>query len=70
MLLYQFLGFIIKVHQKEKKFGHLDFSNLYFCENKEEKARYSTRKTKKEEEGSASSRNFSGARFKSQRKKS
>ena len=33
MLFYQFLHFMIKIHKHGLKFGHLDFSNLYFTKN-------------------------------------
>ena len=38
MLLYQFLDFVSKIHLKDLRFGFLDFSNLYFLENRESQA--------------------------------
>jgi len=36
MLLHQFIDFIIRIHQKDQKFGYLDFQNIYFVENREQ----------------------------------
>ena len=36
MLLYQFIEFVTRIHEKEYKFGHLDFQNIFFIENRNE----------------------------------
>ena len=33
MLLHQFVDFMQRIHQKNLRFGHLDFENLYFLRN-------------------------------------
>ena len=33
LLFYQFIDFVIRIHKKGMRYGHLDFQNLYFVRN-------------------------------------
>jgi hypothetical protein len=44
MLLYQFIQFMVNIHKKEHNFGYLDFSNIYFAENKDSQKTLAKRK--------------------------